>query len=293
MGKYDTTIRDVLEEGCDAFLREIGIERRLKPLAVKLPRVTAREVDFVGEDEDGVVHHVEFQAVNDPMMHARMLIYAGQIGERVMKMRRPSVLIRRPPPVEFPDIRSTMVYVGRGRLNMPTVIAREPALSFSYTARDARDIDADAILKSPEVGDALMAVLCRDGTKPDKVRMIVERIQGAEEFRRDRDYGRLLILAELRGASGVVEAELKRMNIQVNLDNIPSVREHARQARIELLMTQLSGKFGDRAREADVTARLAAMNVKQLADVAVRLLDADDIDAVLDGATQTATTRKR
>ncbi len=29
------------------------------------------------------------------------------------------------------------------------------------------------------------------------------------------------------------------MNIQVNLDNIPSVREHARQARIELLMTQL------------------------------------------------------
>lgn len=168
-------------EGCGAFLRGIGIERPLKPLPIKLPRVTAREVDFVGEDENGVVHHVEFQAVNDRIMHVRMLIYAGQIGERVMRMRRPSVMMRRrrsPNSAEFPDIRSTMVYVGRRPMNMPTAIERAPTLDFRFAARDARELDADALLASPEIGDALMAVLCREGTKPDKVRQILERIEG-------------------------------------------------------------------------------------------------------------------
>jgi hypothetical protein len=287
MGKYDTTIREVLQEGCSAFLRAIGIESPLSPLPFKLPRVTAREVDFVGEDENGVVHHVEFQAVNDPIMHARMLVYAGQIGERVMRMRRPSVVMRnkrRPEAVQFPDIRSTMVYVGRRPMSMPTAIERGPTLDFRFASRDARDLDADALLASPEIGDALMAVLCREGTKPDKVRKILERIEGAEAFRRDRDYGRLLILAELRDASRVVDTELKRMNIQVNLDNIPRVREHAKQARIDMLTTMLAGKFGDEVKETDVAGRLAKMEVKQLEAVAVRLLKVDDIDEVLDGS---------
>lgn len=51
MGKRDTTVREVSREGCGAFLRQIGIERPLRPIPFKPPRVTAREGDFVGEDE--------------------------------------------------------------------------------------------------------------------------------------------------------------------------------------------------------------------------------------------------
>lgn len=74
------------------------------------------------------------------------------------------------------------------------------------------------------------------------------------------------------------------MAIQVNLDNIPLVREHARQARIELLKAQLVGKFGDDAKHGHLPARLAKMDVKQLEAVALRLFALDDLDAVLDGA---------
>lgn len=180
-----------------------------------------------------------------------------------------------------------MVYVGRQPMSMPTAIAREPVLGFRYVARDTRELDADALIDSPEIGDALMAVLCREGTKPDKVRKILERIEGAEAFRRDRDYGRLLILAELRDASRVVDTELKRMNIQVNLDNIPRVREHAKQARIDMLVTMLSGKFAEEAKQVNLPARLSKMDVRQLEGVALRAGTLDDLNAVLDGDSPT------
>lgn len=74
------------------------------------------------------------------------------------------------------------------------------------------------------------------------------------------------------------------MNIQVNLDNIPRVREHAQQARIDMLTTMLAGKFGNQAKDPELLARLAKMDVTQLEAVALRLVALDDLDAVLDGA---------
>lgn len=70
---------------------------------------------------------------------------------------------------------------------------------------------------------------------------------------------------------------------QVNLDNIPLVRAHVRQVRIDMLVTMLSGKFAEEAKQVDLPARLAKMDVKQLERVAFRAGTLDDLDAVLDG----------
>ncbi|MEH3116813.1 MAG: hypothetical protein PGN25_04200 [Methylorubrum populi] len=124
MGKYDTTIRTILNEGCSTFMDELGIHHDAKPLPIKIPRVSAREVDYVGRDaRTGIVYHIEFQVGNDTLMSVRMLIYAGQIGERVMQdeMARARVKQKRlkEPPVS-PDIRSTLVYVAATAWPCPT-----------------------------------------------------------------------------------------------------------------------------------------------------------------------------
>lgn len=70
---------------------------------------------------------------------------------------------------------------------------------------------------------------------------------------------------------------------QVDIGNIPLVREHVRQVRIDMLASMFTVKFGACAKQVDLSSRLAGMDDKQLQAVAIRLVTLDDLDEVLDG----------
>lgn len=289
MGEYDTTIRTILNEGCSAFLGKLGVPSTVEPLPVKLPRVTAREVDYVARDPaTGIIHHVEFQVGNDPLMAARMLIYAGQIGERAMADEIDRLRVagkrrgRASRKVVFPEISSNLVYIGREKMAMPASITTT-ALKFGYAATDVRTLKTSDLLASPALGDAIMAILCEGGGSRDTVRSILSRLKGLEQHALNRAYGKLVTLASLRKVSGVVETEARAMNIHIDLDEINSVREHserkARAARLELLGDMIAAKFGLPPK--DVGARLTDLGDDEIKAIALRLVDASSFDELL------------
>lgn len=242
MNSYDSVVRTIMEEdGCTGFFRQIGIQGKIERLPVKLTRTNAREVNYLGEDAAGVVHHVEFQARNDGMKHSRMLAYMAMIAEKVMELRRQNFEERRgivrTAPV-FPEIRQVVVYIGRQAMRMTSRI-KTGNLTYGFSLVDARNLDGQALIDSPAVGDAVLAVLCKDGSKPDVIRQILMRIAEGDPTRKDENGARLLALSGLRDASETVETEMLNMNFQLDLSKIKTFREFNRHGQARLVADQI------------------------------------------------------
>ncbi|MEH3116812.1 MAG: hypothetical protein PGN25_04195 [Methylorubrum populi] len=163
---------------------------------------------------------------------------------------------------------------------------RTHSLQHGYAAIDVRSIDADHLLAGEAMGDAILAILCRDGTAPVRILRILARLDGLDQHAVERAYGRLLFLAELRGASDVVEREGKVMNIHVDLDNIRSVREHAdtkiRLAMADMVAQLIADKFGDAVDIRDVRSRLGRFTTEAIREVGRKVSLGSGIDEAFD-----------
>ena len=88
-----------------------------------------------------------------------------------------------------------------------------------------RTLSARPLLQAGDLGDAVIAVLCADGTQPDVLKTILARIVEAPAVERADALTQLLILSELRGIRSVIEREWQAMGVTVNIENIPMLRE--------------------------------------------------------------------
>jgi hypothetical protein len=237
MGEYDITLRYVTRIGGRSFLRAMGVEGRLTPIHTDFPNTRSRQVDFLAalERPDGskTLLHIEFQSAPDPSMAARMLGYYSDILIWLAERKAAG-------DVEVPqELLQKIVYVG-ARPWSPATRIEQPGLQFRFEVVNAMALPARPLLQSGDLGDAVVAVLCADGTDPDVVKAILARIAGAPENQRSDALAQLMALSGLRGLRPVIEREYKAMGIIVNVEDTPLLREPIDRARTKALAEGLA-----------------------------------------------------
>jgi hypothetical protein len=230
MGEYDVTLRHVIRTGGSGFLHAVGAGGRLRPILTDFPNTRNRQVDFLAvlENTDGgrKLLHVEFQSAPDPGMAARMLGYCSDILTWLGERRRKST-------DDLPqELLQKVVYVG-SKTWTPASGIDQANLRFRFDFVNALSLNARALLQTGDLGDAVIAVLCGDGTNEDVVKAILTKVAQAPEKERGDALAQLLALAKLRGIRPLIEREYKTMGIVVNVEDIELLREPIDRARAE------------------------------------------------------------
>lgn len=237
MGEYDVTLRHVTRIGGRAFLRAMGIEGQLTPVHTDFPNTRSRQVDFLAvldrPDGSKTLLHIEFQSAPDPSMAARMLGYYSDILIWLAEQKPTEG-------AEIPhEVLQKVVYVG-ARPWTPAAKIERADLRFRFEVVSAAALPAHPLLQSGDLGDAVLAVLCEDGSSPDVVKAILARIARAPENQRSDALAQLLALAGLRGIGPFIEREYRAMGIVVNVEDIPLLREPIDRARDKALAEGLA-----------------------------------------------------
>ena len=199
MQDYDVTLKLLLQGSAQLTMRELTGAPIEKWLDVELPKVQNLRVDLLGETSAGDLVHLELQSGNDATMPLRMAEYC-------LSMFR---LYGR-----FP--RQVLLYVGEAPLRMESEL-RGPDVWFRFRAVDIRSLDGERLLESEGVGDNVIAILARLRDHKEAIRKIVQRIAGLESPDRERALGQLLILSGLRHLTSIVEQEVRKMPIHIDL----------------------------------------------------------------------------
>jgi hypothetical protein len=223
MGQYDLTLKHVIQTGAKAFLEAVGPSGRLIPLATELPSAKDRRVDFLAvlerSDASRQLLHLELQSAPDPSMSYRMLGYYSDIASWLAdekKAGRHADISHR--------ILQKIVYIG-SRSWTPVIGISDDNVEYKCEVVHTRSLSARPLLQAGDLGDAVIAVLCADGTQPDVLKTILTRIVEAPADERAVAFAQLLILSELRGLRSLIEREWQAMAVTVNVENIPLLRE--------------------------------------------------------------------
>ena len=168
-------------------------------LDIELPKAQNLRMDLLAEDARGDLHHFELQSTNDPRIDLRMAEYA--LGTyRLMG--------------KFP--RQLVLYVGEAPLDMPSEL-RGPRVRVGYDVVNIRELDGEALLASNDVGDNVIAILTNLRDHREAVRRIVAKIGTLPEGERNVATQQLVILAGLRRLEPMVQEEVQKMPIIIDL----------------------------------------------------------------------------
>ena len=151
------------------------------------------------------------------------------------------------------------------------------------------------MLASDRVGDNVIAILTRLRSEETYVRQTVEKLAGLEEDARAFYLQALLELAALRDLEDLVEREVRKVPITLNvLENKVLGREYKRglqegreegrqegrqEGELVLLRRQIEARFGKVP--GWVEERLAKYSAAEIEDLAVRLLKAENLEELL------------
>ena len=215
MQEYDIALKLLLQGSASLAIRKVTGVAVAKWIDVELPKVQNLRVDLLAETARGELVQVELQSSNDPAMPLRMAEYAIGIYR----------LLNR-----FP--RQVVLYVGQSPLRMAATL-RSPDLRFRYRVIDIRDLDGERLLRSPAVGDNVIAILARLRDHKIAIRRIVGRIAVLPPAERDKALGQLLIFAGLRRLSKVVVEEARKMPIDADIRKHEVIGPWIRDARQE------------------------------------------------------------
>jgi len=276
MHEYDVAFKLILRESADLTLRELAGTAIATWHNVELPETNAR-LDLLGESAAGELVHIELQSTNDPTIPRRMAEYYLKIDHRFARFATQVVL-----------------YVGQAPLAMPAEY-RSPKMRHSFRMADVRELDGASLLRSPWIGDNIIAVFARVPDSRRTVHEVLERIAGLEEGARQTAPDRLAIVAGLRKLGQVIKEESERMPI---LDDIldhdllgPEFRKGELKGRVEgelkgrvegeqnLLRLQIAKRFGTLPAWAE--ARLAGRTLPELEALGLRLLEAGSLEELL------------
>ncbi len=238
-------------------------------LDVELPKSQNLRMDLLGEAADGTLHHFEIQSRNEHKIEVRM-------GEYCMGTIRLTD--------KFP--KQYLIYVGEAPLNMPTEL-RGPDVVVQYRTIDIRELDGDALIASPDLGDNVIAILARLRHHRDAVRSIVARIADRPLHERGPAMSQLLVLAGLRKLEDTVRQEVGNMSGYINLmENTvigPMILERDRVARLEgelkIVRVMIQKRFGPVPEWANT--KLGSLSAEQVEALSERLLDAPSLEQLL------------
>lgn len=301
MGIYDISFKDVFRNGGRAFLGSLGVRTEIKPLETDMSSVRERRVDFLAEIAPDRLLHIEFQANPHGAMAFRMLGYFGNIIERVADDRELTDAAIEEMKVQ---VRQIVIYAGSKPWKGPRPIDL-PNIKFRFEFIDMRERDPKPLLTIGDTGDAVLALLCREGAARDNIRAILSRIARAPEAERPDAIARLVALAELRNARVAIEKEIKDMGMQFNVADSAILREPIDRARQEgyeageskgmskgtamAIVTMLAMKFDPEDVPETLADHLADLQPDVLAAMVKRLERARSIEDVL-GSHMPATT---
>jgi hypothetical protein len=183
----------------------------------------------------------------------------------------------------------TVAYIGPGSWS-PKLRLRELQIEFEYGYLDVKTLDSNVLLTSESVEDAALAVLFRDGHKPYMIRKIVQRVAEASKSESETlNAGALLTsFAGLRRAGEIVAMEWRKMNLPVNFEDSPLMKESYDRVRAEadanrlivVITETLQRKFPNDI-PADLNSRLTALSVDELDAMFKRSIDAKSVDDIL------------
>lgn len=279
MPQYDTTLKTVLMRQLrGSVLSEWMGFRVTKWLPTELPDVRTRQVDLLGRIPGGGLAHIELQSTNASDMAQRMAEYLLDIHRRHRAFARQLVL-----------------YVGEAPLRMSERLA-SPDFSFRCRIVDIRGLEASDLLKSPNLEDNILAVLGRLGDRRDAVQEVLRRIATATPGRRSRALAELTHLAGLRRVGGIIETEIQKMPILLDIMDNPILgpvlrkgiaqgreqgreegREEGRAEALRAVVTELLvARFG--ALPARARKRLQGLPPSELSALSLRLLRAASLE---------------
>ncbi len=269
MQTYDIVLKLLFEKSKLTLSRLTGFTIETW-LPIELPRVQNQRVDLLGKANDGTLVQLEFQSSNDPAMALRMAEYS--LG--VYRLQG-----------SFP--RQIVLYVGREAIRMADRLEWHSG-SFTYRLIDLREIDSGPLLASPDTSDNVLSILTRFSNRRQTVDEIIEKVLRQEDAGQRAFYlEALLLLAGLRGLEEEVEGEIKKMPVHIDiLENKVLGREYKRGHQEGLqegerltVRRQIEKRFGGLPDWAD--EQLAQLSEPDLADLSLRLLDAQTLEELL------------
>ncbi len=270
LGEYDITLRHVIRFGGRGFLELMGIEGRLTPLPTDFPNTRYRRVDFLALQDrpDGSKRlvHVELQTAPDGTMPARMLGYYSDILIWLAEEQKANRHTEVPA-----GILQKVIHIGPRRWSSDRGI-RHDNLRFRFDLVDAIKLSSRPLLEKGDLGDAVVSILCADGTKPNVLRTILRRIAQAPESERADALAQLVALSGLRGVRSLIEREYEAMGITINVADSKLLREPIDRAREEgrnRMLAENIERLLQKRFPGEVPARLA----DHLADVPPQALD--------------------
>jgi hypothetical protein len=127
------------------------------------------------------------------------------------------------------------------------------ALEYQYRVIDVREIDGDWLLAGGDVEESIFAILCKLRDEREAVALILERIARLPVPQQREAIAELLILSGLRGLKALIEEEVTRMPVSIDihenefLEEIyqDGVEEGSQKVAREILLDILGQKFGD------------------------------------------------
>ncbi len=274
MHEYDSVLKSLLTDFANSLFRLITGAKRGRWLNVELPKVTQSRVDLLFETAGTrELILLELQSQNDATLPVRMAEYALQVWRKYKRFPRMYVL-----------------YIGRQRLRMPAELDT-PYVTCSYSVVDIRNFEAETLLQSNHPADAVLAILGRNGDRPDTVRRILERVAKLKGSSRKIAFTKLMILAGVRHLAAVVEQEARQMPIHYDIMDHevigPAIRKGLIQGKAqgraegkiegaaalaERLLTTRFGPLSPKTKKS-----LAKLTLPELEDLAVKILTAKSI----------------
>ena len=281
MPEYDSALKLLLRQPARRAIAMLARVPMRKWLDIELPKTQNLRMDMLGEDMVGDLHHIELQSTNDSGINLRMAEYALGTYRLLRK---------------FP--RQTVLYVGEAPLTMPDEL-RGSDFWARYRAIDVRDLDGEALLASDDVGDNVIAILTKLRDHREAVRKIVAKIGTLPESERNVATQQLVILAGLRRLEPMVQEEVKRMPIIIDLmeNQIigPAIRKGLEQGLQEghqkghqegrqegeghLLRLVVQKRFGTLPDWA--SAKLAGLSIAEIETVGERIFEAATLEDLL------------
>jgi hypothetical protein len=158
-----------------------------------------------------------------------------------------------------------------------------PDVMFRYGLVDMRSLDGERLLESPDIGDNVIAILAGLQDYRDAVRRIVTRTARLPEAARERALRLLLTISGLRKLEEVVEREVERMPIYIDImENKVLGREYKRglqEGELTIVRRLLEKRFGSLPAWAE--EKLIKKSSAELEEPSLRVLDANSLAELL------------
>lgn len=261
---YDLTLKELFHGKPSRLLEILTGGRAVETLNVEFPAIKKRQPDVVMRLDDGRIYHLELQSGGDATMPWRMLEYYSLVYQHY-----------RAPVLQH------VLYVGAGPNPLAESIAQD-SLQYRYDVIDIRDIDCRSLLASQTLEDNLLALLCALDDEAQVVRTVLGKIAGLDENSRRDALQRLEILCGLRPLKPVIQREIEKMPISLNLADNPFFQEAFAEGKQEgehaLLSKLLEERFGPLPET--IAERLKGASPTQLEAWGLRLLSAESLEEV-------------